>query len=425
MDRVSTPKANHYDVIVIGGGPAGMMAAGRSAEQGARVLLLEKNPSPGKKLRITGGGRCNITNDEPDTRVLLQNYKDSAKFLFSAFSQYGVAETLAFFHSRGLQTKVEDNQRVFPITDSAESVCMVMTDYLKHGGVKVETNATVIEIPSEDNRVTRVVLSGGQSYSASSYILATGGLSRPETGSTGDGFVWLQKLGHTVHKPDASLVPIAVFDRWITELAGVAIDGVTIRIVQNGTVHAKKTGRILCTHVGLSGPLILNQSKMIGELLHYGTVTIFLDLFPTYDIGSFDQKLITLFQDHPNKQLKNILPSLLQQSLALVLIRLSGIPEELPCHSITREQRRVLVGLCKNLPLSVSHLLGTDKAIITSGGVALEEVDFKTMQSRRIENLHIVGDLLHIDRPSGGFSLQLCWTTGYVAGNAITVQKDN
>jgi len=411
-----------FDLIVIGGGPAGMMAAGAAAARGARVLLLEKNPSLGKKLLITGGGRCNVTNGEENARLLLKNYKNSAKFLFSAFAQYGVTETLTFFHDRGLATKVEDNQRVFPITDKAESVFKVMVEYLRAGQVVVECDAVVEGFTKVGDTITAVRLKAGRPRTATSYLLATGGLSRPETGSTGDGFKWLSELGHTVATPDASLVPIALKDVWIKKLAGVALDDVQIRIMQNGIIHAKKTGRILCTHVGLSGPLILNQSKVIGELLDYGEVTILLDLFPKYDVGSLDQELITLFHNHSNKQLKNTLPEIMRHSMSDVVLRLSGLAEDQKCHSITKEERRALTTLLKNIPLQVSHLLGTDKAIITSGGVALEEMDFRTMRSRKISNLFVVGDLLNIDRPSGGFSLQLCWTTGYVAGKSVPIK---
>jgi predicted Rossmann fold flavoprotein len=416
---------NKYDVIVIGGGPAGLMSAGRAAERGLKVLLLEKNPQPGKKLLITGGGRCNVTNAELDTRTLLSHFKGSDQFLFSAFAQYGVQDTLDFFNNRGMATKVEEFKRVFPVSDSARSVFNVLVDYVNEGQVTIQTGAEVKTINTSGNLITGIELTDRTILEASSYILATGGKSRPETGSTGDGFTWLKALGHTIAEPDASLVPIALQDKWISKLAGITLPEVKIMVYQNGTKQASKVGKLLFTHVGVSGPTILNMSKIVGELLDYGEVKIVLDLFPNLDHGALDTFLLSLIEDHQNKQFKNILSPTLPTSLASVIVQLSGISPELQSNSIIRDDRKRLGQLLKALPLTVKHLLGTDKAIVTSGGVALTEVDFKTMCSRRISNLYLVGDLLNIDRPSGGYSLQLCWTTGYVAGNSVSLKSED
>ncbi len=420
MKKVGEHKIT-YDAIVIGGGPAGMMSAGRLAERGAKVLLLDKNSDLGKKLLITGGGRCNVTNAEVNNRKLLENYKDSGKFLFSAFSQYSVKDTLKFFHTRGMETKIEDNGRVFPVSDSAHSVYEVLKKYLKDGGVTIENKAEVKNLAVKDGKISGVVLADGRILQANSYILATGGKSRPETGSTGDGFTWLKNLGHTVIEPRASLVPITIKENWISKLAGITLASVKINIFQNNKKQISRTGKILFTHTGLSGPTILNLSKSIGELLSYGEVKIYLDLFPTLDEGTLDETLIKLFQDNNNKQFKNLLSSLLPSALVNIIISSLSISPETQSNSITREVRKDLVKLLKTFPLSVKGLLDTDKAIITSGGITLTEVNFKTMQSRLYDNLHIVGDLLNIDRPSGGYSLQLCWTTGFVAGNNISL----
>jgi predicted Rossmann fold flavoprotein len=419
----TNPKEINYDVIVIGGGPAGLMAAGRAAERGAKVLLLEKNSQVGKKLLITGGGRCNVTNAEFDTRTLLSHFKGSDQFLFSAFAKYGVEDTLEFFNSRGMATKVEEGKRVFPVSDKAESVFNVLVDYIKAGKVTLLTQAEVKKINATANTITDLELTDHTKLTATSYVLATGGKSRPETGSTGDGFTWLQTLGHTVAEPDASLVPLALRDKWISKLAGVTLPEVKIMVYQNGAKQAAKTGKLLFTHVGVSGPTILNMSKIVGELLEYGEVKIILDLFPNLDHGALDTFLLSLIEDNQNKQFKNILSPTLPASLASIIVELSGISPELQSNSIIRDDRKKLGQLLKAFPLTVKNLLGVDKAIVTSGGVALTEIDFKTMQSRKYDNLYLVGDLLNIDRPSGGYSLQLCWTTGYVAGNSIPLSS--
>lgn len=413
-----------YDVIVIGGGPSGMMAAGRAAERGARVLLLEKNQNLGKKLLITGGGRCNVTNAEFDTRTLLTHYGGSAKFLFSPFATFDVRATLDFFHNRGMQTKIEAQQRVFPVSDSASSVHQVLSDYLQTGNASVETGAVVEALVVNNQLVTGVQLTNGRTYSAPHYILATGGKSRPETGSTGDGFKWLEALGHTVSEPDPSLVPIALHEPWIRQLAGITLPSIKITAYQSGQKAFSKRGRLLFTHVGISGPTVLNVSKAIGELLEYGSVTLSLDLFPEYDHGSLDQMLITHFSEQSNKLCKNALAAFIPTNLVSIIFSMVAIPTETKCHSLSKESRKTLGRILKDLPMRVQGLLGADKAIVTSGGIALTEVDFRTMQSRLIPNLYITGDLLNIDRPSGGYSLQLCWTTGYVAGSAVPIHHE-
>lgn len=409
----------HYDVIVIGGGPAGMMAAGTAAARGLSVLLLEKNQGLGKKLLITGGGRCNVTNAEQDQRTFLSHYKESAKFLFSTFSQFDNSDTLEFFRAHNVPTKVEEYGRVFPVSESARTIYEALLTYLKQGRVTVRSNAAVTKLERGPSGITSVTLQDGESLSAETYVIATGGKSRPETGSTGDGFRWLTELGHTIIEPDPSLVPITVREAWVKDVAGLTLPAVKLSLWQYGERVLQKTGRVLFTHVGLSGPTILNLSKTIGELLAYDTVELRLDLFPDLDEGSLDDRLVELFTAHQNKLLRNALPELVPASLAPVIFNLLGVAPELACHSVTKEERRRLLTLLKSLTVTVSGLLGADKAIVTSGGVDLTEVDTRTMQSRRHPNLYLVGDILNIDRPSGGFSLQLCWSTGYVAGNSI------
>jgi len=408
-----------WDVIVIGGGPAGMMAAGRAAEKGVSVLLIEKNEILGKKLLITGGGRCNVTNGEMDTRKLLAKFKGSDKFLFSAFSQFGVKELLDFFHSRGLETKEEANLRIFPKSEKARDVRDILAGYLKQNKVTILAGIPVIGFAKGDHAtISSVKMGNGKEIKARSFILATGGQSRPDTGSTGDGFVWLEKLGHKVIKPLPSLVPIAIKDLWVKKLQGISLLNVKISVFQDGEKQDFKIGKILFTHFGVSGPTILNMSKEVGELLEYGDVEIVLDIFPKLDLGALDKKIQETLAENSNKMFKNSLAGILPSAVASAIVDISGINGGTSCNSVKKDQRLRFAKLLKAMPMKVESLLGANKAIVTSGGVALEEVDFKNMRSRLFSNLYLVGDVLNIDRPSGGYSLQLCWTTGYVAGEA-------
>lgn len=405
-----------WDVVVIGGGPAGMMAAGKAGASGAKVLLIEKNASLGKKLLITGGGRCNVTNAETDTRKLLEKFGDDSKFLFSAFSQFGVTETLKFFNSRGMKTKVENELRVFPVSNKAQSVWNVLNDYLREGKVAIKTHTTVENfVMTKDGSIESVRIMGDE-IKAKSFILATGGKSHPETGSTGDGFGWLRDFGHTVTDTAQSLVPVKLSDPWIKNLSGLSLPMVKFSLMQNDYRQSVHRGKMLFTHFGISGPAVLNMSNEIRERLEYAPVTLVADLLPALDHKQIDTEILESFKGEINKKFKNISGRLLPDKLMQTLGVLAGIDPETPCHSISRESRFKLIQLIKALPLNVSGVLGLEKAVITSGGITLEEIDFKTMRSRKIPNLYVTGDILNIARPTGGYSLQLCWTTGFVAG---------
>ncbi len=415
MKSAAETKGN-WDVIVIGGGASGMMAAGRAAETGARVLLLEKNNRLGEKLLITGGGRSNITNHELDDRKLLTKFKERSQFLFSPFSQFSVKETLSFFHQRGMDTKLEAEGRMFPASEKAETVWETLIAYMKEGKVSVQSNSEVSGFKIEKDTIVGVKLSNGDLLSASAYILATGGMSRPETGSTGDGFKWLKKLGHTVKMPEPSLVPIKTKEVWSHKLLGLSFKEARVTVFQNGHVHDKRVGKLLFTHVGLSGPLILNMSKNIGELLKYGVVTVSIDLFPKMDNGTLDRHIQEVFKAEQNKKLKNVLGKLVPKALADTLVSHLKLDGDKEVNKVARTERMVLTKFLKDISLTVTGLLGVDKAVVVSGGLALEEVELKTMRSKKYPKLFVVGDVLDIDRPSGGYSLQLCWTTGWVAG---------
>lgn len=407
----------HYDVIVMGGGASGMMAAGRAAERGKRVLLLEKNTVLGAKLKITGGGRCNITNAEEDEQILLAQYGEAKPFLHSPFSQFGVKDTFSFFESRGLPLVVQARKRAFPKTERALDVSRVLEAYVKQGNVEIRTGADVTKIEANDDRIGAVIVSG-ERVSADSYILATGGKSHPETGSTGEGFDWLSVLGHTVKEPTPTIVPLAVSDDWIKKLAGVTLRDVRIGFFLEDKRKIVLKGDVLCTHFGLSGPLILNAAGDVADLLHEGAVTARIDIHPADDIRSLDKRIMAVFDAHKNKALKNVWNEIAPVGTAqAILPLLKNISPDSKVNSITKEQRREIVDLLKALPVSITGLMGYDRAVVADGGLSLGEVDTRTMCSKRYPNLFVTGDLLHISRPSGGYSLQLCWTTGYVAGD--------
>ena len=405
-----------YDVVVIGGGPAGMMAAGTAGKNGAKVLLLEKNATLGKKLLITGGGRCNVTNAETDTRKLLEKFGDTGKFLFSTFSQFGVTEALEFFHSHGMPTKVENELRVFPESNKAQSVWNVLSDYMREGNVVIKTYSPVQNfVMAKDGSIEAVRIMGDE-IKAKTFIIATGGKSHPETGSTGDGFKWLTDMGHTVIDTAPSLVPVKLSDPWIKDLSGISLPMVKFSVMQNDYRQSTHKGKMLFTHFGLSGPAILNMSGEIRERMQYSPVTLVADIVPSLDHKQLATAILESFQGEINKKFKNISSKLLPDKLMQAVGALAGIDPETPCHSVSRETRLKLVQLLKALPMHVSGLLGLEKAVITSGGIALEEVDFKTMRSRKVPNLYFTGDILNVSRPTGGYSLQMCWSTGFVAG---------
>lgn len=405
-----------WDVIIIGGGPAGMMAAGTAASLGKSVLLLEKNPNLGKKLLITGGGRCNLTNNK-ETRQLVEAYRGAPKALYSVFTQYDVQMTLDFFHRFGMPTKEEDYGRMFPQSDSAESVLQVLLKYMAKHGVEILLGQDVEAVSKNLNDVFEVA-AGGQVFRSKACIIATGGKSRPETGSTGAGFRWLKKLGHTIKDNNYALVPIKTRERWVADIAGISFNEIGIQILLDGKPKLKKKGKVLFTHVGLSGPGILNLSRDIGELLPEGEVSIHLDLFPNIQQDQMKQKLNDLLITNSNRKIKTSLTQLLPARLADTVLQLCKISSHTPNHSVTKDQRKHLRLTLKSFPLTVARLMGADKAVVSSGGIILDEVNMKTMESKLISSLYVVGDVLNIDRPSGGYSLQICWSTGYVAGTS-------
>ncbi len=409
----------HYDVIVIGGGASGMMAAGVAAERGKSVLILEKNQKIGEKLGITGGGRCNITNAEYDIHAMLSNYGKAKPFLYSAFAQFGVEDTFKFFESRGMEIVVEARKRAFPKSQRALDVVNLMKKFIKKPNVKILTGYPVTKILTSDGKISGVKVHR-TTFTADNYILSVGGASHPETGSTGDGFKWLEEIGHKVSKPSPDIVPLKSSDKWVHNLSGTSLSFMKITFYVDGVKAFSKEGKILFTHFGLSGPLILNSAKQVSELLKSGEVTAKIDCYPDTDLGTLDKKILKTFDDNKNKEYRNILKAITPAGMSDVLLNFRIVPTlDTKVHSISKEQRRKIAELLKNLPVKIDGLMGMDRAVVSDGGVVLEEVDMKTMRSKVFPNLFFTGDILHINRPSGGFSLQLCWTTGYIAGQNV------
>jgi len=437
-------KAKFYDVVVIGGGPAGLMAAGTAGKGGAKVLLIEKNEELGKKLLMTGGGRCNITNLEPNKQKFMNNFGKKKDLLYSPFSIFGQDDTVRFFNTLGIKTKVEENFRVFPESDNSLDILEALIRYARNNNVEFKLSAEVagFDFFSPSLRVERgnpgkemdsvlqrndrgersiksVLLKNGTMIFAKNFILSSGGKSHPETGSTGEGFDWLKKIGHKVIDSNPALVPIKVKEKWVNELAGISLMDAGITVWQKGNKAFKKQGKVLFTHEGLSGPAILNMSKDVGELLQYGDeVKISIDFFSGIGLDEIHQMFTEVFEINKNKKIKNLVFKEVPAKIFEKTLDLIGIDGEWEINQIRREERIAILEKLKKFEFTVDKLMGADKAITTSGGLDLSEVDLKMMKSRLFDNLYLAGDVLDFDRQSGGFSLQLCWTTGYIAGKS-------
>ncbi|MBN2297814.1 MAG: NAD(P)/FAD-dependent oxidoreductase [Deltaproteobacteria bacterium] len=405
-----------YDLAIIGAGPAGMMAAVRASQCGVKVVVLEKNRTPGIKLLMTGKDRCNITNAQTDPLKFADHFGKNGKFLLSALYCFGVEETLRFFNENTVQTKVERGGRVFPESDQAKDVQELFLRLLKEHGIVLLCNSKVKTIVHRQNAIEKIVLDNDKEIIARNYLISTGGLSYPRTGSTGDGYTWAKQLGHTVIKPQPSLTPVLVKEPWVKELEGLSLKNVSISVYQDNKKKDERFGEALFTDSGLSGPIILDMSKSIGNLLALGQAKLFIDFKPALDFNVLDKRLLRDFEENKNKAIKNILPGLLPKKLIPVIISLAQIDPEKKGNSITKDDRKRLRLLLKEFPLTVKSLLGFNKAIITSGGISLKEIDPKTMRSRIIRNLFFAGEIIDLDGPTGGYNLQVCWSTGYLAG---------
>ena len=403
------------DAVVIGGGAAGMMCSAVAAERGLDIILLEPNKILGRKLRITGKGRCNVTNN-CDIREFLNNIPGDGRFLYSALNRLSPRDTMELFESLGLHLKTERGNRVFPVSDNANDVAGTLQRYMNRAGVRV-IHSSAKHIITEADTVTGVETCDGV-IECRAAVICTGGLSYPLTGSRGAGYKMAQELGHTVTPTRPSLVPLESDDDYCAEMQGFSLKNVTLSAYEDDKLIYKELGEMLFTHFGVSGPLVLSASshmRRFGEAKY----ELRIDLKPGLDEKKLDARLLRDFEKYANRDFANSLGDLAGKAMIPVLVRLSGIPAETKVNSITREQRHELLRLLKSFPVSVSGPRPIDEAIVTSGGVSTKEINPRTMQSKLVGGLYFAGEVMDLDAYTGGFNLQIAWSTAYVAANSI------
>lgn len=403
------------NVIVVGGGAAGMMAAVFTARNGQNVQLLEKNEKLGKKLFITGKGRCNITN-AADIEDLFTAVTSNPKFLYSGFYSFTNQQVIDFFEELGVKTKIERGERVFPVSDHSSDVIAAFSRELKSLGVAVSLHTEVGELLCEQDKVCGVLLTNGKKMKADAVIVATGGISYPSTGSTGDGYRFARETGHRVTELLPSLVPMEVRQWYAKELQGLSLRNIEIRITDGKKKLYEEFGEMLFTHYGVTGPVILSASSVVGKTLRKKELTLHIDLKPALSEEQLDKRILREFDANHNKQYKNSIDSLFPAKLKPVMIELSEIEPEKKVNEITKEERQRLVHLIKDFTMTLTGLRGYNEAIITKGGVSVKEIDPGTMESKKMKGLYFAGEVLDLDAVTGGYNLQIAWSTGYLAG---------
>ena len=404
-------------VIVIGGGAAGLMAAGTAAARGLDVLLLEKKERVGRKLVISGKGRCNITNNT-DVEGLIENTPGNGCFLYSTFYGFSNLDLMAFFEAQGVPLKVERGDRVFPESDNAKDVVDALRGFVTRSGGRILEESTVKRIlftGEVDKRVVGVELESGKQYMADAVIVATGGASYPGTGSTGDGYRFARELGHTVHTLQPSLVPLLSHTPWVPELQGLSLRNVAVVFRKGKKKLYADFGEMLFTHYGVSGPLVLSASRHL-LVEHYAGITMSIDLKPALDEKKLDDRILRDFAQNPNKQFCNALDALLPQKLIPIIVQLSEIAPDKQVNAVTKEERRRLVQLLKNLSFTVDGARPLVEAIVTAGGVDTDEINPTTMESKLVAGLYFVGEVIDVDAYTGGFNLTIAFSTGHTAG---------
>ena len=410
---------NMNRILIIGGGAAGMIAAVFAAKNGNKVELFEKNEKLGKKLFITGKGRCNITN-AADLEDFFPAVTSNPKFLYSAFYSFTNEQVISFFEELGVKTKVERGGRVFPVSDHSSDVIHALKSEMERLGVKINLNAEAKELITEKNSAGEIVkgirLASGKKISGDAVIVATGGISYPSTGSTGDGYRFARKCGHKVTELSPSLVPMEVKEWYAGELMGLSLRNIEIQITDGKKKLYQEFGEMLFTHYGVTGPVILSASSIVGKRLKDNELTLHIDLKPALTEEQLDKRILREFEANHNRQFKNAVDSLFPAKLRPVIVELSGIPEEKKVHEITKEERLRFVRLIKDFTMTLTGLRGYNEAIITKGGVSVKEIDPGTMGSKLVKGLYFAGEVLDLDAVTGGYNLQIAWSTGYLAG---------
>lgn len=404
------------NVIVVGGGAAGMMAAIFAARNGQNVTLLEKNEKLGKKIFITGKGRCNITNAS-EIEDLFSAVISNPKFLYSGFYSFTNDQVIHFFEELGVATKIERGNRVFPVSDHSSDVIAALAREMQRLKVKVQLHCEVKELLiNNEKEIKGVRLANGKKMTADAVVVATGGISYPSTGSTGDGYRFARNCGHKVTELFPSLVPMEVKEWYAKELQGLSLKNIEIHITDGKEKLYDEFGEMLFTHYGVTGPVILSASSIVGKTLEKKKLVLHIDLKPALTEEQLDKRLLREFEANHNKQFKNAIDSLLPAKLRPVIIELSGIEEEKKVHEITKEERLNLLRLIKDFHMTLTGLRGYNEAIITKGGISVKEIDPGTMESKLIKNLYFAGEVLDLDAVTGGYNLQIAWSTGYLAG---------
>ena len=404
-----------YDTIIIGGGAAGLIAAVECKRLGQDILVIERNPRPGKKIAITGKGRCNVTTLNHDLRDLISRYQRNGKFLYGAFSRFSVQDTLDYFEKTlKVKLKIERGNRVFPKSDSAVDIIYGLQEEIIDD---ILPNTSVLSFNMEGNSIRSVVTYKGE-FQAKRYILATGGKSYPITGSNGDGYALAQSVGHSIVEPKPALVPVICKERWIKKLEGLSLVNVKITAFQKEKEITSKFGEALFTHQGMTGPIVIDMSRYIGDALEKGEVQLSIDFKPALSREKLDRRVREDFQIYRNKVFKNSLKKLLPSSLIPVFLDLCGIDLEKKVAEISKEERIKVVNLLKDFRITPIKLDDWDKAIVTAGGVNIKEIDPTTMKSKIVENLYFAGEIIDVYGPTGGYNLQICWSTGILAARS-------
>ncbi len=404
-------------ILIVGGGAAGMAAAIFAAEQGCKVHLFEQNEKLGKKLFITGKGRCNFTN-ACEMEDLFANIVSNPKFLYSAFYGFSNQAAIAFFEGLGVPTKVERGGRVFPLSDHSSDILRAMEARMRQLDVKIHLKSRVEELVMKEDRIRGCRLANGALVEGDCLMVATGGLSYPATGSTGDGYRFARQAGHQIGSLRPALVPFTVREAYVRQMQGLALKNVTLSLWEGKKKRFEGFGELLFTHFGISGPLALSASSYVGRYLEKGELEGRLDLKPALTEDQVDGRLLREFTHAANKSFHNILPSLFPAKLVPVMVKLGGIEGDRPAHAITREERRDFARLTKAFPFTLTALRGYSEAIITQGGVSLREINPSTMESKYRKNLYFIGEVLDLDGVTGGFNLQIAWSTAHAAAMA-------